>query len=223
MPGVKTRNVKVTIGGEPYLLRILRDKQQVSDLEGHRKRLHISSAQWGLFGQLWPSGQLLAQAMCRFDIEGKRTLQLSCGIGLASIVLMRRGVEVIASDEHPLAEPFLAHNAALNGLPPVQFHQLRHGRELPTLGNFDLIIASDVLHDRSQAEVIANVVRHHAKPRAEVVLTDPGLSSRDEFSQILVKQRFALKLTRCRMHDSDQEPYRGQLLHYSRNMITATT
>lgn len=223
MPGFKTRNVKVTIGGDSYLLRILSDKQQVSDLEGHRKRLHISSAQWGMFGQLWPSGQLLAQAMSRFDIEGKRILQLSCGIGLASIVLMRRGVEVIACDEHPLAEPLLAHNAALNGLPPVQFHQLRHGREPSTLGNFDLIIASDVLHDRSQAEVIANLVLHHAKPRAEVVITDPGLSSSDEFSRMLVKQRFALKSTSCRMHDSDQEPYRGQLLHYSRNMITATT
>lgn len=223
MPGFKTRNVKVTIGGDSYLLRIISDKQQISDLEGHRKRLHISSAQWGLFGQLWPSGQLLAQAMCRFDIEGKRILQLCCGIGLASIVLMRRGVEVIACDEHPLAEPFLAHNAALNGLPPVQFHQLFHGRELSTLGTFDLIIASDVLHDRSQAEVIANVVLRHAKPKAEVVITDPGLSNSEEFSRMLVKQKFALESTRCRMHDSDPEPYRGQLLHYSRNMISATT
>ena len=221
MPGFKTRNVKVTIGGDSYLLRVLSDKQQLSDLEGHGKRLHISSAQWGLFGQLWPSGQLLAQAMCRFDIEGKRILQFSCGIGLASIVLMRRGVEVIACDEHPLAEPFLAHNAALNGLPPVLFHQLRHGQELSALGTFDLFIASDVLQDRSQAEVIANVVLHHAKPSAEVVITDPGLSSSEEFSRMLFKQRFAVKSARCRMHDADPEPYRGQLLHYSRNMMSA--
>ncbi|AMJ58059.1 MULTISPECIES: methyltransferase type 12 [Stenotrophomonas] len=223
MPGFKTRNVKVTIGGDSYLLRVLSDKQQLSDLEGHGKRLHISSAQWGLFGQLWPSGQLLAQAMCRFDIEGKRILQFSCGIGLASIVLMRRGVEVIACDEHPLAEPFLAHNAALNGLPPVRFHQLRHGQELSALGTFDLFIASDVLQDRSQAEVMANVVLRHAKPSAEVVIIDPGLSSSEEFSRMLGKQRFALKSTRCRMHDADPEPYRGQLLHYSRNMSCAAT
>jgi len=223
MPGFKTRNVKVTIGGDSYLLRVLSDKQQLSDLEGHGKRLHISSAQWGLFGQLWPSGQLLAQAMCRFDSEGKRILQFSCGIGLASIVLMRRGVEVIACDEHPLAEPFLAHNAALNGLPPVRFHQLRHGQELSALGTFDLFIASDVLQDRSQAEVMANVVLRHAKPSAEVVITDPGLSSSEEFSRMLGKQRFALKSTRCRMHDADPEPYRGQLLHYSRNMGCAAT
>ncbi|WP_161809610.1 hypothetical protein [Stenotrophomonas terrae] len=52
MPGFKTRNVKVTIGGDSYLLRVLSDKQQLSDLRGHGKRLHISSAQWGLFGQL---------------------------------------------------------------------------------------------------------------------------------------------------------------------------
>ena len=81
MPGYSTRNEKVTIGGQPYLLRMLSDKQQFSDPDGHGARLGISSAQWSLFGQLWPSGRLLAQAMCRFDIEGKRILELGCASG----------------------------------------------------------------------------------------------------------------------------------------------
>lgn len=37
MPGFKTRNVKVTLGGDSYLLRVLCDKQQLSDVEGHSK------------------------------------------------------------------------------------------------------------------------------------------------------------------------------------------
>lgn len=222
MPGYSTRNEKVTIGGHPYLLRMLSDKQQFSDPDGHGARLGISSAQWSLFGQLWPSGRLLAQAMCRFDIEGKRILELGCGIGLASLVLLRRGGDVVASDIHPLAEPFLAYNAALNALPAVHYRQLRWDRELPSLGTFDLIIASDVLYEQDHATLMADVVARHAKSRAEVVITDPGRGNSARFSRMLGEQGFDCTSTRCRMNDADAEPFRGRLLHYSRNAKTVT-
>jgi predicted nicotinamide N-methyase len=219
MPGYLTRNEKVTVGGLPYLLRVLSDKQQFSDPDGHGSRLGISSAQWSLFGQLWPSGRLLAQAMCRFDIEGKRILELGCGIGLASLVLLQRGGDVVASDIHPLAEPFLAYNAALNALPAVHYRQLRWDRELPSLGTFDLIIASDVLYEQDHAALMADVIRRHAKPRTEVVITDPGRGNSASFSRLLGLQGFDFKSTRCRMNDADVEPFRGQLLHYSRDAL----
>ncbi|MCD9088137.1 protein N-lysine methyltransferase family protein [Stenotrophomonas sp. SY1] len=218
MPGYSTRNEKVTIGGQMYLLRVLSDKQQFSDPDGHGARLGISSAQWSLFGQLWPSGRLLAQAMSRFDIEDKRILELGCGIGLASLVLMQRGGNVVASDIHPLAEPFLAYNAALNALPAVHYRQLRWDRELPSLGTFDLIIASDVLYEQGHAALMAEVIRRHAKPRTEVVITDPGRGNSARFSRALGLQGFDLKSTRCRLNDADVEPFRGQLLHYSRDV-----
>src|SRR5690606_2380725 len=107
-----------------------------------------------LFGQLWPAGRLLAQAMHRFDIRGKRILELGCGIGLASLELQRRGANVVASDVHPLAEVFLAYNAALNGLPALHYRQLHWGKPLPALGRFDAIIASDVLYERDSAEIL---------------------------------------------------------------------
>lgn len=223
MPGYTTRNVKVTVGGQSCLLRILSDKQQFSNPDGHGERLGISSAQWSLFGQLWPSGHVLAQAMSRFDIQGKRILELGCGIGLASIVLMQRGADVIASDMHPLAEPFLAYNAALNALPAVHYRQLRWDRELPALGTFDLIIASDVLYERAQTDLMADVILRHAKPSAEVVITDPGRGNSARFSRMLEQQGFAFLSTRCPMDDADTEPFRGQLLHYSRGMTAVAT
>src|SRR5690606_37680265 len=87
MPGYETLQKQVTIGGHDYRLRVLADRQQFWDPDGHGERLGISSAQWALFGQLWPAGRLLAGAMQEFDIGGKRILELGCGIGLASLVL----------------------------------------------------------------------------------------------------------------------------------------
>lgn len=217
MPGYSTRNETITVGGHPYLLRILSDKQQFSDPDGHSARLGISSAQWSLFGQLWPAGRLLAQSMSSFDIQGKRILELGCGIGLASLVLMQRGGDIVASDIHPLAEPFLAYNAALNALPAVHYRQLRWDQALTTLGQFDLIIASDVLYEQTHAPLLGDLIARHARPRAEVVFTDPGRGNSARFSRLMAEQGFALEATRCAMSDDDKPPFRGRLLHYTRN------
>ena len=88
MPGYQVREIEHAVGGHPYRLRVLVDTLQFSDPDGHAERAGISSATWSLFGQLWPAGALLAHAMDRFDIEGKRILELGCGIGLASLVLL---------------------------------------------------------------------------------------------------------------------------------------
>lgn len=190
MPGYNTRFISLPIGGHLYRLRVLSDSQQFYDPDGHCARLGISDAQWGHFGQSWPAGQTLAHAMHGFEIEDKRILELGCGIGLASLVLQRRGAEVIASDVHPLTEVFLAYNAALNELPSVRYRQLDWDVPLPTLGLFDLIIASDVLYERGQAERLTEVIARHAAPVAEVVLTDPGRGNSARFSRLMHAQGF---------------------------------
>lgn len=216
MTGYSTRNEKVLIGGHSYRLRVLSDKQQFSDPDGHGARLGISSAQWSLFGQVWPSGRLLAQAMHRFEIAGKRILELGCGIGLTSLVLQRRGADVIASDMHPLADAFLAYNATLNALPTVHYHRLHWNVPQPALGHFELIIASDVLYERDQPLLLAGVIERHASPVAEVMVTDPGRGHSTQFSRLLAEQGFDLIEERCPMDDLDPPPYRGCLLHYTR-------
>ena len=212
-----TRTEQLSIGGHTYRLRVLSDKQQFSDANGHRARLGLSATQWGMFGQLWPSERLLAQAMHRFTVDGKRILVLECGIGLACLVLKRRGVDVVASDAHPLAESFLEYNTTLNALPAVDYRRLSWDASEPSIGHFDVIIASDVLYEPAQGRWLADVVRRHAYPSAEVVITDPGLDHSKHFSQLLAEQRFMLTEERCPMDDRDIPPYRGNLLHYIRS------
>lgn len=216
MAGYDTRNIVVRVGGHPFQLRVLSDRQQFADPDGHGDRMGISSAQWSLFGQLWPAGRLLAQAMQRMNVEGKRILELGCGIGLASLVLQRRGADVVASDVHPLAEPFLAYNAALNTLPAVHYRQMRWDQPLPNLGDFDLIIASDVLYERDHAALLSGVVARHARAQAEVLITDPGRGNSAPFTRMLEAQGFEVTQSRCAMDDADADAGRGNILHYKR-------
>jgi predicted nicotinamide N-methyase len=216
VPGYATRNLLVHVGGHPFHLRALSDRQQFADPDGHGDRLGISSAQWSLFGQLWPAGRLLAHAMNGADIAGKRILEIGCGLGLASLVLQRRGADVVASDVHPLAEPFLAYNSALNALPAVHYRHMRWDRALPTLGAFDMIIASDVLYERDHAALLAGVVQRHARGRAEVIVTDPGRGNAAPFTRLLAEQGFGIEERQCAMDDEDELRRRGRILHYHR-------
>lgn len=216
MPGYHTRFIDLPIGEHMYRLRVLSDAQQFYDPDGHCARLGISDAQWGMFGQAWAAGQTLAQAMHGFEIGGKRILELGCGIGLASLVLQRRGAQVIASDAHPLTEVFLAYNAALNALPAVHYRQLDWDVPLPTLGLFDLIIASDVLYERGQAERLAEVISRHAMPMAEVVLTDPGRGNAARFTRLLHDQGFHQDSQDTPPSRGDGPPSRERLLHFRR-------
>ena len=224
MPGYRTKQEQITIGGVAALtIRSLLDKQQFADPLGAADRLGISSAAWPLFGLLWPSGSLLAARLAARPVAaGERILELGCGLGLASLVLQRRGADIVASDVHPLAEIFLAYNAALNALPAVSYRQLRWDVPLPALGKFDLIIGSDVLYERDHAAMLASLVRQHAHAGAEVLITDPGRGNSAPFTRALSEQGFDVVEERSPMDAADTPPYRGRLLHYRRRATIAT-
>lgn len=100
MPGYETQIHELTFGRHTYVIRALADKQQYADPDQTAASAGISSAQWSLFGQVWPAGQLLAEAMATREIAGRRILELGCGLGLASLVLRMRGADIVASDHH---------------------------------------------------------------------------------------------------------------------------
>lgn len=216
MPGYTTRRSTVRLGGRDFLIRALDNRQQFADPDGHAARLGISSAQWSLFGQIWPSGRVLAEAMTERPIENLRILEVGCGLGLASLVLVSRGADIVASDVHPLAEPFLAYNSALNDLPSVPYRQLRWDVPLDTLGRFDLIIGSDVLYERNHADLLVGVLERHSHPAAEAVFTDPGRGNSAPFVRKMGQIGFSVTEERSPFDDDDPPPYRGRLLHFVR-------
>jgi predicted nicotinamide N-methyase len=216
MPGYRTRHLTVTLGGHAFSIRALSDRQQFADPHGHAERMGISSALWSLFGQVWPAGRMLAEAMSTFEVAGKRILELGCGLGLSSLVLQRRRADVVASDHHPLAELFLRRNASANRLRHVAYRDLPWEVPDPALGRFDLIIGSDVLYERGQADLLAALLLRHAHADAQVLITDPGRGNSARFTHALQDQGYAVTEQRSRFDQHDIAPFRGRLLSYRR-------
>jgi predicted nicotinamide N-methyase len=188
--GYEVATTSLRIGEFDYRVCTLADRQQYADPEGDAERAGISSASWPLFGVIWPAGVALAQQMAVFPIEGKRILEIGCGLGLSSIVLQRRRADITATDHHPLAEEFLQRNATLNQLPEITFKLAPWEGPNPELGRFDLIIGGDLLYERDHPGLLAGFVALHAKPAAQIIVADPGRSHTGQFSSKMVAQGY---------------------------------
>lgn len=138
---------------------------------------------WGLFGVVWDSGRVLAELMSRYDVSGLRVLEVGCGIGLPSLVLNARGADITAMDHAPGAEAFLAYNVALNDDEPIPFTRGPMSDAAMDLGEFDLIIGSDVLYERGSAEVLCAFLGRHAAASAVVILVGPGRGSLGKYTK----------------------------------------
>lgn len=219
MPGYQTHIHDLTFGRHAYRIRALSDVQQYADPDELALAAGISSSQWSLFGQVWPAGRVLAEAMASHDVAGKRILELGCGLGLASLVLHQRGADIVASDHHPLAEVFLAYNAALNALDAVPYRRVDWDRCNEGLGRFDLIIASDVLYERRHAAMLAALLPALAQPACEMVMCDPGRGNSGAFGRALAAQGYTVDERLTGQFMPSGRPLR--LLHYTRTAHVA--
>jgi predicted nicotinamide N-methyase len=203
--------------GNDIQLRSLLDRQQFHDPSGEAENAGISSSQWPLFGLLWPSGRVLADAMLTFELKGRRILELGCGLGLASLVLHRRGADITASDCHPLAAAFLLENLRLNALPSMKYEVGNWSRANPRLGAFDLIIGSDLLYDREQPGALSDFVSTHSAASVEVVIADPDRGNQGHFTRKMDRLGYSHSEERIRLLPGEGGPYKGRLHNYQRS------
>ena len=218
MPGYQVKFEDVAIrGGADLHIRSLLDCQQFSDPEGLAEAARISSAAWPLFGMIWPSARVLAGVMQSHEVAGKRILEIGCGLALASIVAHRRLADITASDCHPLTGNFLQHNLKLNALPPLKYQTGNWSRANPQLGKFDLIIGSDVLYERGQAELLSAFIETHAAADVEVIIIDPNRGYCGGLNRNMDQRGFQLQETRMDYIQADGANYRGRMLNYQRN------
>lgn len=216
MPGYKVKFETISLGGFDYQIRSLLDRQQYCDRNGEAELAGIPAAMWPIFGLVWPAGLFLAETMTKFQLHGRRILEVGCGIGLASLVLQRRNADITSTDLHPLTESFLAENLALNQMTDLPFHCGSWSQTLPGLGKFDLIIGSDLLYEAEHPQLLAGFINRHANDNAEVIIIDPGRGHHGKFNQAMSKHGFCQETAW-----SDQQQIRatlkkGRILNYQR-------
>lgn len=219
---------------KPLKIISLKDTNQYRDPLGRAERLGITSALWPLFGQIWPSGVLLAQKVLTEPIKDKaRVLEIGCGLALASLVAHRRQMVVTASDYHPEVPNFLRQNLQLNNLPIMPYRYGRWGAELydyniydtgalPVYERYDLVIGSDVLYEPDSAFDLAKYIDRVTMPQAQVWIVDPNRGYKNRFARELAKYGFELQEERLVEREDGYQlnqktmPLRGFFLRFAR-------
>jgi predicted nicotinamide N-methyase len=224
MPGYEVKLQRVAVaGGDDLEIRSLLDRLQFSDPDGAAAMAGISPASWPLFGQVWPSAQILAGLMQDCHLGTQRYLEIGCGLALASLVVHRRGGDITASDCHPLAETFLRDNLRRNSLPPMKYSTGNWLRPNPALGRFDVLIGSDLLYERDHPGQLTEFIELHAEECADVLIIDPNRGHRPAFTRCMRRAGFDLANTEPVARYADGTAYRGHVLRYRRASAVAAS
>jgi len=133
------------------------------------------------WADIWPSSHALAAHVARMDGRGKRALELGCGVGLVMTAAARAGYEPLATDYYEDALEFARYNVWRNtGLRVGTRHV--DWRHFPAdLGEFDLVLASDVLYEKEYAPLVAQAYVRTLAARGTGLMADPGRIARDAF------------------------------------------
>lgn len=214
MTAIRYRYQTIEFGQVDIHVKTLRDTQQFYDPDDIAKKLGISSANWALYGVIWASSKVLADLMSRIDIKNKRILEVGCGIGLASLILNHRKAQITATDYHPEAESLLSSNTDLNDDNDIPFERVGWNDATSELGQYDLIIGSDLLYEQEHAEYLSSFIDQHANPHCEVIIVDPGRGFRGRFKKHMVALGYVLSLIDFSRDNEHTEKYKGQILRF---------
>jgi predicted nicotinamide N-methyase len=137
------------------------------------------------WAELWPAARMLAKVLVKEPLpENAVALELGCGLGLAGIVALSRGLEVVFSDYDASALAFAADNARLNGF--TRFRALQLDWRFPPADlKVGLILGSDLIYEaRNVAPVIA-CVQSVLLPGGQALITDQNRVPAGSFQDAL--------------------------------------
>jgi predicted nicotinamide N-methyase len=123
------------------------------------------------WAELWPSGVVLAERVARLPLQGKRVVELGCGLGLPSLTAAAGGADVLATDWAPDAVGLLRRNAARNGIAMrVEIVSWDEPEPLLAESPWDLVLAADVLYERRNADRLLQLLPCLGR---EALMADP--------------------------------------------------
>jgi len=217
MPALRVRYQTIEFDQIDIHLCTLKNKNQFSDPNGEALELGISSALWPMFGVIWPSSMVLAHYISTFETQGKRILEIGCGMGLSSLLLNKQKADITATDYHPEANHFLQRNAALNSDKEIAFERTNWIDASDKLGCFDLIIGSDLLYEDNHIKELAKFIENHSNDSCEVILVDPGRGRKNKLSLQMNAYGFSCSHIKPPHTDYLIDLFNGDIMRFARN------
>jgi predicted nicotinamide N-methyase len=141
---------------------------------------------------LWPSAFLLAEEISREPWRERPdpssladALEIGCGLGLAGLVAVARGLRVQFSDYDRAPLEFVARSASENGFDRARFSmRLLDWRDLPD-ERFAIILGADVIYEARLVPLVARLLGQLLAPGGVGLISSPIRVAAERFPAAL--------------------------------------
>lgn len=208
---------RLEVGGQ--VIRLVRpaepdrllDDPQVNDWNRHDDYMPY-------WAYLWPGALLLAEAVGREPWTDLctgpgpiRALEIGCGVGLAGLSAVARGLHVDFSDYDCSALDFVKRSAEANGFEPSRY-STRHldWRDLPA-ETYPVILGSDVLYERRLVPLVVGLLARMLAPGGLALISCPGRTSAESFATTVKSLGLFCAIESVQAHAADDTEIRGRV------------
>ena len=177
-PEVVAETVRETVFVGDYTFRIDRpaDSDRLLDHPWCRSA-YVADQYVPYWPTLWPSARMLAKAVLREPWESYpqplQVLEVGCGLGLAGVACLARGLRVTFSDVDETALTYAAANARVNGYPDGFRTRLLDFRCPPDDVKYPVVIGSDLMYEERMVDALVRLLEAVLAPGGVCLIADP--------------------------------------------------
>ncbi len=156
------------------------------------------------FGVLWPAAEGLSNYLYDHPtlVKKKTVLELGCGLGYPSLMATFLGAKVLATDYHPDVEFFFKRNCR-HSVIECAYQRFNWRETTEDIGQFDVVIGSDILYESKHAKEVAMGLLRFVKPGGVILLADPGRAYLQNFVHAMNELGYAEELIPTSVEKND--------------------
>ena len=154
-----------------------------------------NDARMPYWATVWPAALALADVIATGPrLDGKRVLDLGCGLGPVGLSALERGAQVTFLDWE--ADAVALACASASALDGASFDGISADwRSPPPMPRFDLVCAADVLYEARNGPAVAAFLAAHLSDGGEAWVADPDRLHAREFPADLPGSGLSLRAT----------------------------
>jgi predicted nicotinamide N-methyase len=155
------------------------------------------------WAEVWPSSIGLAEVLCRWNVNGKKMLELGCGVGLVGIAAVLEGAIVKMTDYEEDALTFskinIQKNLKMTGYKKYPEVALLDWRKPSLDSKFDMIVGSDLIYETRNHKPILELINKYLLDSGVAIMSDPNRSTLNSFIELVWTNNFSLEVEKSRV------------------------
>ncbi|MBI1826740.1 MAG: 50S ribosomal protein L11 methyltransferase [Planctomycetes bacterium] len=213
--GLAVEEHVIPIAGRDFRVASMRDAAGLLDDPEYGKRfVELDVAPYGL--ELWPAAGMLTEFILKSEPgQGRRVLDLGCGLALVSMAAKLAGWHVSAADNDETALRFAKYNCDLNGISPDEFTVL-DWHNPPDEIRYERIFGADILYQRVDHQPILTCVGKLLAVGGIALLADPCRSVAERVPELARASGFCVETIGCTGFSCTGQAIKGRIFKLTR-------